>query len=851
MEESNHCIICGNASGDQSGRILTAKGTNSVHTASVTRGDSVKNLLHNKECYVHNKCFKKYVDQRNLQKLKAESEYSETECALKTRSSGTSFDINIHCLICCNEIDISYFNKHPDRGSISLVRRDDNSLYETLIDRCSKRCDAEAIDIKARLQYTTHIGNAMYHRQCMQRFLTNPQEETDENPIRCKIFLDICEWLKQRQHSGPITLDEIRNEMSHQLPDTVSPYATKYLKQRLQNHFGECITITEGRGKASAVIFNSKDYKTQEQAESFGTLVRKKLQEMEQSETVYPDVNQMDIQQLEDSIPDALNNFFKTVFADGRSNQCTSPKNKLQQVAISHAVMQAAGKQTYISPLLLSLGLFIHQTTRSRVVLDVMSSLGFCVSYDRVIEFERSCVVSHSIQELPPGVVKQSDGGGFTQWVADNFDHVEDTYSGRNSTHAMGIITCQTSEAKDPRIHEIKREKIAADALLAAGDFGEFIRMYNKSPGKDIQMKPLSLEKSSGRFAYELVDLFWLISRNIFHKPTNWQGFMSKITKGVPQCTIIIRNPIMPLEPGTDEAVYSTMLYIRDQADKVGMCCACLTFDQPLFLKAFKIRNENNLSLGKVFLRLGGFHQLMSFLGSIGKLMEATGLEDLWATVYAMKSIPKMLQGKAYTKALRACLLTDAAIHNLLLQCDTQNGQADQRSTETSSRATPMKDIIDDISQAVSEESSLDAEFLTQLESLHELHNLAIQRKKQVSSRTGKLWLLFTEMVSIVRMFIRAERTGNWELHVDATKDMLPFFAAAGHNNYAKSCHLYLQDCEEMCQCIDGPFKEGLFTIHRSSEKLWNGTWTDMVIEQCFMRAAKTQGMASNLLTVK
>ena len=33
----------------------------------------------------------------------------------------------------------------------------------------------------------------------------------------------------------------------------------------------------------------------------------------------------------------------------------------------------------------------------------------------------------------------------------------------------------------------------------------------------------------------------------------------------------------------------------------------------------------------------------------------------------------------------------------------------------------------------------------------------------------------------------QGERTGNWSLHLQAVYDMLPYFAAAGHNLYAKS----------------------------------------------------------------
>ena len=51
-------------------------------------------------------------------------------------------------------------------------------------------------------------------------------------------------------------------------------------------------------------------------------------------------------------------------------------------------------------------------------------------------------------------------------------------------------------------------------------------------------------------------------------------------------------------------------------------------------------------------------------------------------------------------------------------------------------------------------------------------------------SRTGKLWLQFKDFVSVIRMFIPAERTGNFELHISSSEQMLPYFAAAGHDKY-------------------------------------------------------------------
>ena len=99
-------------------------------------------------------------------------------------------------------------------------------------------------------------------------------------------------------------------------------------------------------------------------------------------------------------------------------------------------------------------------------------------------------------------------------------------------------------------------------------------------------------------------------------------------------------------------------------------------------------------------------------------------------------------------------------------------------------------------------------------------------------------------MVTILQSFIKAERTGNWELHLQTVHDMLPYFAAAGHNLYTKSAYLYLQKMTELKE--DHPdvyknFMEASFVLRRT-DRYWAGLSSDLVIEQVLMRNLKTSG---------
>ena len=71
--------------------------------------------------------------------------------------------------------------------------------------------------------------------------------------------------------------------------------------------------------------------------------------------------------------------------------------------------------------------------------------------------------------------------------------------------------------------------------------------------------------------------------------------------------------------------------------------------------------------LSNVVVRLGGFHLVMSYLRSVGYIMSGTGLETLWETIYAAGSVIHMSTGHAYARAVRALMLTSAALSSILL----------------------------------------------------------------------------------------------------------------------------------------------------------------------------------------
>ena len=126
--------------------------------------------------------------------------------------------------------------------------------------------------------------------------------------------------------------------------------------------------------------------------------------------------------------------------------------------------------------------------------------------------------------------------------------------------------------------------------------------------------------------------------------------------------------------------------------------------------------------------RLGGMHWLMSFIGCVGVLMENSGLVPWLQSAFA--SVPKMMTGKKFPMNIRALRF---AVMELL------------------------KGFIDDVYSYEDLEKRM--EYLAQKSMIaeHWINNLI-------------------RAVFLMMLFVRAEREGEFPLHLYACRQMIPYF---------------------------------------------------------------------------
>ena len=238
--------------------------------------------------------------------------------------------------------------------------------------------------------------------------------------------------------------------------------------------------------------------------------------------------------------------------------------------------------------------------------------------------------------------------------------------------------------------------------------------------------------------------------------------------------------------------IYSTLLFVEQQTQPLNVPSPCITFDQLLFIKTFEISKAKDMN---IVIRLGGFHLLMSFLGKIATVMEGCGSPETMKTIYAPNSVVHMLEGKAYARALRCHFLTETSLQQILFNKVTAN---EKKITDKS--LVEIKQLCSHMFERF--ESTVEHFDRDYLQSEH-LQNVIFAIKEYKNSlancsRKSKLWIQYFYHIGLVKRFIYAERTADWNLPLVIVKRILNLFVAAGRVDYAKSARLYLQNMDTL-----------------------------------------------------
>ena len=200
-----------------------------------------------------------------------------------------------------------------------------------------------------------------------------------------------------------------------------------------------------------------------------------------------------------------------------------------------------------------------------------------------------------------------------------------------------------------------------------------------------------------------------------------------------------------------------------------------------------------------------------------------------------------MLAGHTYNKAVRGHKLPFEALWQILWpQFENWVSQNGKRLDD--SLRTKVDHVIKNFKDQESDEAIRCFDELLDttagmLDLLHEFDS----SQKSCSSFT--YWRHYMEMVAILLGFIRAEREGNWEMHLELFSRMLPYFALFDHTNYARWGPVYLADMQNLVTTapeVHNEFMAGKFSVKRTDSKFCQIP-TDQALEH-INRVAKVSG---------
>ena len=251
---------------------------------------------------------------------------------------------------------------------------------------------------------------------------------------------------------------------------------------------------------------------------------------------------------------------------------------------------------------------------------------------------------------------------------------------------------------------------------------------------------------------------------------------MDKITEDIPyQKSKIIYTNFINAPASNYSTIKTAVLEAMRMSTAHGQNHTIVTFDQPLYIKAKDIVEANPEIYRHVVPRMGGLHLVFSYLGSIGYIMEGSGLQEVFSEIYAFKATEKMLSGHAYERAVRAHSIIHSALAQIIfsnIQLDDEELKYFKELSKNLNKDILNKDILNMLISPIF--GKLVKKFTNKLEEM---------KKK---GPTGALWVQYFDLVTLLKKYIESERSGNWSLQIECLKQMIPIFHASGHFFYAK-----------------------------------------------------------------
>lgn len=855
--------------------------------------------------YYHttNACYKTYTMKSKLEALisrqnknkicveTAESPNTSETSQIRTRAQSKcpkNVSVTLLCIIC------NYQSKYENE--IVKYRICEKNRAETFL-KISRHFQDDVFTRTANLKSFSDVfaADIYYHPNCMRMYerkfdkFCKGEEEVERESATTAFdpILTTIKSIESKFKDGEaFTLTQIRTLVNESFNLSIR---NDEVKSKLIDYFGPDVCFSYPReANKSTLAFYSKintanmadKIRSYDPVTECSELLKKSLEDCHFNlEDKFCDEHDLNDSWKNFTLPPVFQKLFMNIFGinktdfiaaadlDRNTNDCQevdgSVIKMLRVKAIFQSMFYTYHNGTKRTPLHVATGLSVHSTCKSRLLITSLNRTGVSISYDEIQRI-RSNLASFTAAESKNHVPLPShfDRSLFTTAAFDNFDHDEATLSGLNSSHDTVAVLFQDSNEinkKKPNISETEvnhRKRRFGDTLKC-----QELKTFNK-PSKPVTLpddyltSPWTFDVTD-HFEYfsqmHQMDVTWILSR--MHLPTieqdsptseqkipSWSAFNSILTEDNRVKQRVGFLPVLP-HPVTDYATVYTALCnfvdILKQLDQKFLPIAC---DEGVYKIARHIKFICQGEFDNLQLFLGGFHIAKILFGCIGKYLKGSGIENVFIEtgLFGVNVTEQMLSGTHYTRAIKGFFILSEA----LLRLQFNEFFSDQQQEKFNKEIKVLQEFKEEMSCGNVDKSQLKLkEFCALSENL--LSEFAQFRKKRsIESDLFKYWDIVLTLISIVRDLIRADREGNWLLHLETMKKLQPIFQAMDRINYARWSSVYLEDMlmlPTQAPEVYEKFLEGRFAVKQSNTP-FTSVGTDQRLEQTINKSQKSSG---------
>ena len=762
----------------------------------------------------HKSCVSSYTSKSHTERHKRQSDdqtevtpHKVTRRSLSTET-GKTFKFREHCVFCAEECILEKDKKNPSRWRAAFLFREiDKKQY--ILEFCEKRNDNAAESVRRRVEAALsdlHAEDARYHLDCRKRFFSS-RSLPGETVIR----------KGNAENSADPALESVATLLSNdrsRMWNSVELFeayidfggdktlSRKTLVSKLQVRFGNDLLVLSSPGIANIIALRSFAAQTlrlvkdeEDEVEMIATRASKQI--VQEVTSINMDKKHYDININTNIVKESISEFLLLLLSK------VSPKldNTLPALLIGSIITSVV--KNHATSLQVDIA---GKMGESKKLINSLYSYKVTCSYSEFRRFKKSCACA-AVEDIKLSGISNADHG-LVQVIVDNFDADISSQNGKQSTHSLAVLLTQsqTVEEETPKNDKIKR--IHKDDMSKEIPYDVNIHRYQgvKQPEMPqegatkavLSLKALAHQAIKMKRASEMDFRFMQdVLRN--EDCPEFHGYNTKESRGQGHKedvkTRAVYEPLIDMKPSDPDTMMTAMVRAQELTFATGQRFTILSCDQQLYRVAVQVLWAHPDKFNEMYLRLGGMHALMSFVGAIGTLMDESGLSDILKEVFG--GVQKMLSGKKFPQNVRALrLLAEECLRSIITDGEFEKA--------------------DDLMKALEERAT--------------------------QSKTAKLWVdVLIKPVFLMMSYIRAEREGDWLLHLATFKQMLPYYFASSHVHYARYGLYYLRTMEKLPPHVLSHFLKGEH-VTRHVQGIWNGIWSDQFIESTFMRYGHGSG---------